>query len=206
MNVDKGRTSLVSWGAAGAPLEPGTESGDLHVVLPAPTSTLVAAIDGLGHGPEAAAAAREAARLLHLHAEQSPLEIVQRCHQGLRGSRGVVMSLASFDKTTGSLTWLGVGNVEGVLMRARGSDLPDGALIVRGGVLGYQLPQLRAAELPVLEGDTLILSTDGIRGGFANDLDLGGEPELLAESIVTRYAKRSDDALVVVVRYLGLVS
>jgi len=37
-------------------------------------------------------------------------------------TRGVVLSLASIDPAHGMMTWLGVGNVQGVLMRANAKN------------------------------------------------------------------------------------
>ena len=88
-----------------------------------------------------------------------------RCHERLRDTRGVVLSLGLF--ATGSLTWLGVGNVDGVLVRS-GSGAPE-QLLVRSGVVGRRLPSLELSRLTVARGDTLILATDGIDQGFAGD-------------------------------------
>ncbi len=203
MSIALQSEELVAWGTAGAPIRGETESGDLHVVAPFENGVLVAVIDGLGHGAEAAAASKEAAVLLAANAGESVLVLVQRCHEGLRKSRGVVLSLASFDRRDESVTWLGVGNVEGVLLRTKGSKAPDEAIPMRGGVVGYQLPPLRAATVAVSRGDTLIMSTDGIRGGFLRDLDVERGPRDIAQLIFERYAKGSDDALVLVARYMG---
>jgi hypothetical protein len=195
-----GEPRVVEWGTAGAALE-GDRSGDAHVVAAFPHGALVAAIDGLGHGPEAADAAEEAARILAAHAGE-PLDVlVRRCHDALRRTRGAVLSVASFDARVGAMTWVGVGNVEAILLRAA----PGGreSLATRGGVVGYQLPPLRSAVLPVREGDTLVLATDGIRSGFVAELAPGPAPEALAQAILAGHARGSDDALVVVARYLG---
>ncbi len=193
----------VEWGLAGAALE-GDESGDVHVVRAFPRGVLVAVIDGLGHGPEAAAAAKEAARTLEAFAGEPVATLVARCHEALRKTRGAVMTLASFDSGDSSMTWMGIGNVEGILLRAGPVAEPAReAVTLRGGVVGYQLPTLRASALTVSRGDTLILATDGIRGGFLAGLTVRGSPQELAESIFARYARGSDDALVVVARYLG---
>jgi hypothetical protein len=52
-------------------------------------------------------------------------------------------------------------------------------------------------------GDTLVMATDGVRSGFAADLPLHGSPQALADEILARDGKRTDDALVLVARYLG---
>jgi serine/threonine protein phosphatase PrpC len=76
-------------------------------------------------------------------------------------------------------------------------------VLLRGGVVGYQLPTLRASILPVTWGDVLILATDGIRSGLVEDVTLSHRPQRIAEQILARRAKGTDDALVLVARYLG---
>jgi negative regulator of sigma-B (phosphoserine phosphatase) len=190
---------LVAWGWAGSALE--AESGDLHVVAGFPGGTLVALIDGLGHGREAGLAASAAAGVLAAHAAEPVTELVQRCHGALRKTRGAVMSVASFVAAQATMTWLAVGNVDGVLLRGNGARAEG--IASRGGVVGYQLPPLRSATLSVARGDTLILATDGIRSGFTVDLAQGHDPQHLADDLLARFAQGSDDAHVVVARYLG---
>ncbi len=52
------RAALIDWGVATLMLAGERESGDLHLVKPVGTGVLVSVVDGLGHGAEAAAAAR----------------------------------------------------------------------------------------------------------------------------------------------------
>jgi phosphoserine phosphatase RsbX len=193
---------IIEWGWAGVGLE--AQSGDLHVVAAFPDGVLVGLLDGLGHGPEAAAASRAALPVLNDHAGDSLLRLVERCHDALRKTRGAAMSLASFRASDSSMTWVGVGNVEGVLLRRRSTaERPDEALGMRGGVVGYRLPSLRSATRLVSRGDIVILATDGIRDGFAAGLPVEDRPQEIAESIVARFAKATDDAHVVVARFLG---
>jgi negative regulator of sigma-B (phosphoserine phosphatase) len=206
MNVPGGRAGILDFGVAGAPLEPATISGDLHVFATFEGGALVAAIDGLGHGVEAAGAAGIAAEILRMNAGAPPAALVQRCHQGLHGTRGAVMSVASFDAADNSLTWLGVGNVEGVVLRSGATTPRHHGLTLRGGVVGYHLPTLHPVRLSLSPHDTLILVTDGIRERFADQLDASGSAEQIAQSILRLYAKGSDDALVVVARYRGTAS
>ena len=196
-------TLVVEWGSVGVPLE-GDRSGDAPVVAPFPHGTLVAAIDGLGHGPEAADAAEAAARVLTAFAGEELASLVERCHEALRRTRGVALTLASFDARTSLMTWAAVGNVEGFLVRADPAARPAReSVLQRGGVVGYQLPPLRVVALQVAPGDTLVLATDGIRSGFVADLAATTRPRALAQSILERHARGSDDALVVVARYVG---
>jgi phosphoserine phosphatase RsbX len=194
----------LEWGVATFALPGQVESGDRHVVLTHSDSALVAAIDGIGHGNEAAIAAKEAISVLEASPEEHLIPLVRRCHDALRSTRGVVVSLASIDFARGLMTWLGVGNVQGVLVRA---GAPPGTaqevLLLRAGVVGSQLPPLQAAILPVGAGDTLAFATDGIGNEFADDLCPMDPPQKSAERILNRHRRGSDDALVLVVRLIG---
>ncbi len=199
--VDAGLAEL---GVAGRELSGEAQSGDLHAARPYPGGLMVAAIDGLGHGDEAAAAAGVARSTLEEHAGDAPQALVERCHKRLRRTRGVVMSLASFSERANTMTWVGVGNVEGRLLRAGAEDTSRGeSILLHGGVVGYQLPQLRPAVMPVAVGDLLIFATDGIHADFLDRLDVRGAPQEIADRVLARHAKESDDALVVVARYRG---
>jgi|SRR6185369_404081 len=192
----------IAYGWAGSAIE-GDESGDLHVVAMLPRGALLAVIDGLGHGPEAALAAREAATILREQAGLPVSELIERCHEGLRKTRGAVMSLVSLDMRSSTIDWCGVGNVESVLFRRSATALPTReAMSTRGGVVGYRLPQLRVSTLSVSAGDTLVLATDGIRNEFTAAVDLEEEPQAIADALLQRYARGTDDALVLVVRCL----
>lgn len=195
---------LIDWGVATLTLAGQDESGDLHLVKPFPNGVLAAVVDGLGHGDEAAAAARLALATLESCAHESVIALLTRCHQAVRNTRGVVMSLASFNAHASTITWLGVGNVEGVLLGAERNVNPGReSILPRGGVVAYQLPPLHASTLPVTRGDTLLLATDGIRSGFAQGMNLSEPPQQIADQILARHGKGTDDALVLVARYLG---
>ncbi|HLK38398.1 MAG TPA: ATP-binding protein [Polyangiaceae bacterium] len=194
--------SILDWASAGAPIQGEIESGDLAIVAPFPDGVLVGLIDGLGHGPEAAEAARTAAALLRKHPDERPAHLVQRCHDGLRKTRGVCMSIASIDARQSLISWTGVGNVEGILVRQHPARAVE-ALPVRGGVVGYQVPALRCDVLPIARGDTLIFATDGIRGGFKLSPAISNSVELAADSILDGYGKSTDDACVLVARYVA---
>ena len=181
------------------------ESGDLDLVQPTERGALVAAIDGLGHGAEAASAARLAVATLEAHANEGVIPLVQRCHDRLRHTRGVVMSLVSFDGIENTATWLGVGNVEGTLLhQGRREDSTSETIHLRPGVVGYRLPTLQALVTPVAPGDLLILTTDGIRrDDFSRWFAIEDRTSQIAEYISSNFQKEDDDGMVLVVRYLG---
>ncbi len=193
---------VLEWGAAGASLGD-EESGDLGVVAPFPGGALAAVIDGLGHGAEAALAARVAASVLCERAGEPVVDLVERCHAALRRTRGAVMTLCRFDVAASSMTWVGVGNVEALLLPGALSAGPRSDLLIRGGVVGYQLPPLRCVTLHVAGGATLVMATDGVRGGFASRPIPPGPPAAVADRLLREHARGTDDALVLCARYLG---
>jgi phosphoserine phosphatase RsbX len=196
---------LVEYGVAKFVLPGQGESGDQHLVRCGGNGILVAAIDGIGHGEEAANAANAAVSILKAGADEPVISLVQRCHEGLRVTRGVVLSLATIDPEHGMMTWLGVGNVQGILMRV-GSKKGAGqeALLLRAGVVGSQLPALQAAVIPVAKGDTLVFVTDGIGGEFAEGLSALESPQRMADRILKQHCRGKDDALALVVRLTGV--
>jgi phosphoserine phosphatase RsbX len=193
----------IDWSAAILAVEGETVSGDMYLIRPFLNGVLVAAIDGIGHGPEAAASAQVAVSLIEKNPNQSLVSLVKSCHEALKNMRGVVMSLASFNKVENTMTWLGVGNVEGRLIRSSSQiGVTHDSLLLRGGIVGNNLPSLIAIEVPITPGDTLIFASDGIRNDFAENLNINAHPQELVRDIITRSAKHTDDCLVVVVRYL----
>ncbi|HEY2956560.1 MAG TPA: SpoIIE family protein phosphatase [Candidatus Eisenbacteria bacterium] len=197
-------TPLVEWGMASRAIAPGQVTADLCLVRESPHGVLIAAVDGVGHGPEAVSAAQRAIDLIASAEVERPIDVVRLCHPGLRGTRGVVMSLAWFDAARDTLTWLGVGNVAGMLVRLDPTASPrTESLLCARGVVGRQMPIPRAEILSVAHGDTLVLATDGVRPQFASDLSTLGTPQAVADRILAAHATGADDALVVVARYRG---
>jgi phosphoserine phosphatase RsbX len=195
----------IEWGMASRALPGQPESGDQQVVKAFPRGVLMAVLDGVGHGSEAATAATIARNILETHATDPVAALVQRCHAALHGTRGVALSIASLDALQGLLTWFGVGNVVGVLLRRSETLIPtERPLLLRAGLVGLQLPAfLEADRVRVSEGDTLVFATDGIHNDFARGLASSQPPEKAAKSILARHCKTTDDALVLVVRFLS---
>ena len=196
------RTAGLEWEVAAAPAPGEDVLGDLAVVAFADGHAIAGAVDGLGHGAQAAAAAQAAASVLGQSAGRDPAAAVLDCHEALRDTRGAAVSLASIDVREHEMTWLGVGNVEARLLHGAEPTAPTESLLLRAGIVGHALPQLSAQTLRIARGDVLIFASDGIRRDFADSLVLSGSCREIAERILQRYALGSDDALVLVVRYL----
>jgi hypothetical protein len=201
MTAEIASGAVLEWAIAGAALD-GQESGDLHLVTLLPHGALVALIDGLGHGAEAAEAARQAVSLLLERPRASVGQLFEHCHEGLRKTRGAVMTVAALDSKHSTLAWCGVGNVDAVLLPST-PDRKRCAIGCRGGVVGYRLPPLKVDTLPLFPRDLLVFATDGIGDGFVQSIRVEDSPQLIADTVLAKCGKRTDDALVLVVRYLG---
>lgn len=192
------------YAVAGRALSGERHSGDAALVQATTDGALVAVVDGLGHGDEAAAAAGTAIQVLRKHADEPLPALLRRCHEHLQLTRGAAVVLAALDSARATLTWTGVGNVEAVLIAsAQGPPRSKLCLTNRGGVVGYRLPVLETRIVPIFPGDLLILATDGIDERFISDEMPPGRPDLLAHAILDRHGKGTDDALVLVLRWLG---
>ena len=192
----------LEWSMASATMPGEAESGDRYWAGSGSNGMIFAVVDGLGHGREAAAAADVAVAILEQHAGEPLVEIIRHCHQALRETRGVAMSLAAFNVEDAILTWIGIGNVEGTLLH-RDPGLPPDKLLLRNGVVGSHLPALRTEALAVQPGDILTMVTDGVTAEHVLGVAMDGRIESMADGILANSCKGTDDALVLVSRYRG---
>lgn len=194
--------AALEWDVAATPIPGEKALGDRAVGAFAEERALAAAVDGLGHGVETAAAAQAAASVLERSAGQDPAAAVLACHRALRGTRGAALSLASIDLRKHTMTWLGVGNVEARLLHAAEPIPATESLLLHSGIVGHDLPRLSERTTRIARGDVVIFATDGIRRDFADVLVPSGSCRDIAERILQQQALGSDDALALVVRYL----
>jgi len=193
--------ACVEWATAKVVAPGHRDSGDDACVRTIDQRTMIAVLDGLGHGPAAASAAGLGVRLLEQSRADDVVTLIRDCHRGLRGSRGVVMSIAMFDSGDRTMTWIGVGNVRGSLWCPQSSTWQS--LLLRSGVVGDLLPHLQASVVPVTDGDTLVFTTDGVNTEIDDRLLKGNSLQAIAERILAGGRTGRDDALVLVARYRG---
>ena len=176
-----------------------TANGDAWTVQRHGGACRIAVIDGLGHGPAAAAAAQGALDVLAAHPALPPSEAVQACHHALRGTRGAVISIAAIDLDAGQLTYAGVGNVEAQLRQGGRTE----RLIAYRGIVGVTLPTVRSFVAALEREWLLLLHTDGVSARFAVESlpeFANPEPGRLAEAVLAGWGRATDDATVIVAR------
>jgi len=173
--------------------------GDAWVVIPGRDRTLVAVVDGLGHGPAAAAAAAEAVRVVLGRPHAAPAELVQSAHGPLRATRGAAMAVAAVYPAQGVVRFAGVGNVAAAV-HADGSSR---GLASHNGTVGHAMRSVHEYQVDWAPDATLIMHTDGINTRWRLDAYPGivrHDPALLAGVIYRDAARGRDDATVLVVR------
>jgi negative regulator of sigma-B (phosphoserine phosphatase) len=172
-------------------------SGDAYTVQKDGNKILLALVDGLGSGEEAAKAATAAIAAIQKNHTLPLTEILQHCHLALRATRGVVLGMLRVNLETNRMRYVGVGNV-GIRILSQEPFHP----ISYNGIVGYRLPRVHEFVGKYYQGDLVVLYSDGIDSRFHSDeVLLYGEqdPETLAEAIAMRYGK-DDDICVLVAR------
>lgn len=179
---------------------PGDDAnGDAYLVREHDGETLLAVIDGLGHGRGAREAAVAALDALGQWEGEPLEEVVGGVHDALRATRGAVMGAVVINQARESFNYCGVGNVE-----VRVFNSPEPARpIPSNGTLGARLSQVRVWPHRWAAGTTVVMATDGLSATW--DLVnypglLTRSPQLLAGVLLRDFSRPSDDATILVYR------
>lgn len=202
MALIRGAGTALRWAVAERPAPGASASGDGFVVVERSQGPLVAVLDGLGHGPEAADAVRAGINAFRRHADDPVAALLERCGEAVQPTRGVVATVCSFEHCS-RLTWSAIGNVAGLIVDGDGLGPRRREVVQIGGILGPARPHPHVQSLGVGPGSLLVLATDGIHPDFRDAVDLSFDPGDLASRILASYAVGTDDALVFVGRYSG---
>jgi negative regulator of sigma-B (phosphoserine phosphatase) len=204
---ENGRFGPIEWARAGRPLPSEFTSGDRGIAVEIEdAAALFGVVDGLGHGPAAAEAALRAVDAV-TRASSEPVEIlIQLCHRVLGGTRGVAMTLARIDFAANTLTWAGIGNVTANLVAKAptGIEIRSSARLT-GGIVGYRMPEIIPAQVvSIRPGDLIVISTDGIAEDYLDHIDFSAPAVAIAEGLLGKDAKETDDAMVLAARHRGV--
>jgi serine phosphatase RsbU (regulator of sigma subunit) len=184
--------------AAARPHPRENENGDSWIALTHGSGHRIVVVDGLGHGPDAATAARAAVDSFTQTIAMDLEEAIRRCHQALTGTRGAALAVADVDPGKRTLTYAGVGNVEARIWHASRPDAVERPISYRG-IVGSTLPTVRSFDFALGTGWRVLLHTDGISARFdLAELPASGDPQVLADAILDAWARPTDDATVVV--------
>ncbi len=157
-----------SIGVLSIPMKGEVECGDAFLALPGTFRSLYMVVDGLGHGPIASEAAREAVKAVRASSQATPAEIMGTTHDALRKTRGAAMSISIVDHERSIVTYAGVGNISASV----GNGTATRSMISQNGTLGAVLPRVQEYTYPVEAGALLLMFSDGLTSKCA----LGGLP------------------------------
>lgn len=172
-------------------------SGDTAVLRWVGDLVLVALVDGLGHGPSAAAIAARADEALAAVTVTDVSAVIASVHEALRQTDGAAAAIAVIDPKDCSYRAAAVGNVRIRLMGSKDTRMEwtEGTLGAR-----YRTPTPRTGRLAA---DTLLMYSDGISDRFELK-DYPGvkadAPGIAARNVVERFGKDYDDASCLVLR------
>lgn len=187
-------------GALSLPYPGETACGDAWTLCLGPDRSTIAVIDGLGHGPDAAAAARAAVEVLNHNAPRTVEEILDAAHGALRPTRGAAMAVARI--TSGRVAFAGVGNIVGT---TAGGETQR-RMVSLDGTVGHEAPRFRAFEYALEPGRLLVMHSDGLRSHWQIDRYPGlaaRDPLLIAGVLYRDWCRGNDDVTVVVGRRAG---
>ncbi|RFC37478.1 MAG: Anti-sigma regulatory factor (Ser/Thr protein kinase) [Candidatus Nitrotoga sp. SPKER] len=157
--------------------------------------------DGLGHGQLAHDASLNAARIFQERQDTNPVIIMQNIHRGLKSTRGAAGAIAILDFEQNNLSFLGVGNIAGVLI-----GVQDKQLISFNGTLGHSANKFQNMNYAAHEDSILIMSSDGLQTRWSLN-DYPGlrrrRPIMIASILYRDFSRGRDDTTIMVVKRGG---
>lgn len=181
---------------------PGEEvCGDAWAVSEEPGVSQWLVVDGLGHGIQAAEAAREAVRVFHDQAHLGPTGILGAAHTALRSTRGAAMAIARVDRNRGEVRYAGIGNIAGVVLDGgpgRGSHM-----VSQNGIVGHAVRKVQEFVYPWSGASLLVMHSDGLGTQWSLDRYPGlvaRHPALVAGTLFRDVRRGRDDVTVLAAR------
>jgi hypothetical protein len=170
-------------------------SGDYRTLL---------VVDGLGHGPNAASAARAATEAFAAHSSATPAALMQICHGALAVTRGAAGAAARVVPAKMHGSFAGVGNIAcRVEMTGERRQL-----VSHSGTLGHVMRRVQEFEFAFPAGALLILHSDGLVTRWSSD-DYPGlalkHAGLIAGVLYRDHNRGTDDVTVVVLKNIAHV-
>lgn len=191
-----------SFGALTVPIASEDECGDAWALWCDHGALAMMSVDGLGHGPDAAAASHAALTAMAARPNLSPGPQVDNCHLALRATRGAALAVAQIEFGGDHVRFAGIGNIAACII--------DGAsrkqMVSHNGIVGHNMRKVQEFNHPCPPGSLIVMHSDGLSTSW----DLGQypglsvcNPALIAAVLLRDFGRARDDASVLVVRYHG---
>ncbi len=192
----------VEFGAICLPIASEEECGDGWALLLTGDSIRLLAVDGLGHGPDAAIAARCAIEAFDKHPTLNLPALLDAAHLALRHTRGAAIAVAELNYRAHTLAFAGIGNISACVV----NDTARRQLVSHNGIAGHNIRRTQEFVVPCPAYSLAIMASDGIHTQW--DLAAypglrGRSPGLIAAILMRDFSRGRDDATVLVVRFNG---
>lgn len=173
--------------------------GDGWTVVQGRGRVVVLVVDGLGHGPDAAAAARAAVESVEKNAQREAADIIDAVHNALRPTRGGAGAVALVQPESELCVFCGIGNIAASIRGGGGSR----AMVSHNGTLGHQVRKIQEFQYPFPKGSLLVMHSDGI----ATHWDLAAypgietrHPAFVSAALFRDHSRGRDDLTVLAMR------
>lgn len=175
------------------------ECGDAFLGVPGHQRSLYMVVDGLGHGAGASEAATEARSTVLANRTQALTDIITVTHDALKKTRGAAMSLACVDHSKQVVTYAGVGNISGSIIKGTTTR----SMVSQNGTLGAALPTVQEFTYPYETDSLLLMFSDGVnsRSSLSGYPGIQSRPlPLIAGLLYRDFSRRRDDATVLLAK------
>jgi anti-sigma regulatory factor (Ser/Thr protein kinase) len=173
--------------------------GDNWALLQGRGRVVAFVVDGLGHGLEAATAARAAVEIVKGKAHLGAPDLMDLVHGALRATRGAAAAIAMLQPESELCIFCGVGNISASI-RSRGVSR---SMVSHNGTLGHRVRKIQEFQYPFPKGSLLVMHSDGM----ATHWDLAAypgietrHPALVASALYRDHSRERDDLTVLALR------
>ena len=176
-----------------------TECGDAWALGRNGDRVILIVADGLGHGPDAATASREAIRVFWKSLSLPPADILAELHAALRSTRGVAVAVAALDPRLKEIRYAGVGNIAASIVSATETR----SMVSHNGTVGHEVRKIQEFRYDWPEGALVIMQSDGLQTHWRLDRYPGlaaRDPALIAGILYRDFSRGRDDVTVLAVR------
>ena len=194
-------SGLLEVGAVNLPVAGEEVCGDAWAVEEIGDSTLVMIADGLGHGPIAAEASREAVESFRQNSSLSTEQILWAAHDLLRKTRGAAMAVTLIDSGRGVARFCGIGNISGVILSQ--DKAGRASMVSHNGTVGHTIRKVQEFVYPWSSDSLLIMHSDGLATRWNLDRYPGliaQHPSLISGVLYRDSSRKRDDVTVLVGR------
>jgi hypothetical protein len=195
-------SGFVRWSCLSLPARGETVCGDAWRFSQQAGIAAFMIADGLGHGPDAAAASELAGTVF----EGAPFgevgEFIEQTHRSMVGTRGAAVAIARLDGRNGTLHYAGIGNISGTLISSSSRQ----GLSSQNGIVGARLPRTRSLEYAAPDSGVLIMHSDGLQTRWTLESYPGlarAHPALIAAVLFRDFFRGRDDVTVLVGTWQG---